>query len=453
MKYGKLVRKFDQANREIDLKGVDNKIRGGMRMFSTVAFLNAGNLNDRSEFIAAANLAAVVTLHMQDGKWRQAASHGAFALLGRAVIGGNANPFKDDGIGGVWTSCVDGESYLREDLPEGKAHPEGIFKDVGATHGPHGLGSPLRKHRAGNVELANQLTRMFDLFDEYKAAGVLLEESKLVPPRFWVMPDDGHIDPRWRNTDDPEYEAALAMVDEIVARRTRDAAWAIPGLTQGSVTADCSAKVADVKGGLVVLEHSGGSVERSAPVEEVRSVIHRMTGYDTADLNLVPVVGRGQVVGPNTPLFGPVKPDLNSSVLRLRQCVAGTDGDASHLASRQLTLMRLYALVAEGRQLPTGHVVYPIELAAPKSTRHLFAQVAGVGWDARIQRIQVRRHPEPVLIAQGIGCTVDLFNTSQRKRSDQLLAKLRKKRAVEAAKRAAEEAESADEPSDAEATE
>jgi len=423
-------------------------------MYSTVAFLNAGNLNDRSEFIAAANLAAVVTLHMQDGNWRQAASHGAFALAGRAVIGGNTHPFKADGIGGVWTSCVDGESYLREDLPEGKAHPEGLFKDVGVSHGPHGLGSPLRKHRIGNVKLADQLTRTFDLFDEYNAAGALLEENKLVPPRFWVMPDDGRIEPRWRNVDDPEYGAALSMVDEIVARRTRDAAWAIPGLVQDSVTADASAKVTDVKGDHVVLEHDGGSTERSAPVDTVRQFIHEMTGYDTADLTLTPIVSRGQVVGPNTPLFGPVKPDLNSSVMRLRQCVASSDGDAAHLASRQLTLMRLYALVAEGRQLPSGHIVYPVELSVPKSTRYLFAQVSGRGWDARIQRIRLMRHPETALVAQGLGCTVDLFTTSQRKRSEQQLAKLRKKRAAEAAKRAAEEkAESAEQSEAVEATE
>ena len=442
LKYGRLVRRFDEANREIDLKGVDNKIRGGMQMFSTIAFLNAGNLNDQSsEFIAAANLVAVVSLHMRDGNWRQAASHGAYALAGRAVIGGNAHPFKEDGVGGIWISGVDGEAYLREDLPEGKAHPEGLFKDVSAEHGPHGLGSPLQKYRAGNVKLADQLTRLFDLHDVRKSTGTLLEENKLVPPRFWVMPDDGRVEPRWRNVDDPEYEQALTMIDEIVARRTRDAAWAIPGLPD-SVTADCSAKVADVKGDRVVLKHMDGSTERSAPVESVRWFINELTGYDAADLQLTPIVSRGQVVGPNTPLFGPVKPDLKSSVMRLRACVANSDGDAAHLASRQLTLLRLYALAAEGRQLPSGHIAYPVELTVPKSTRYLFAQVAGKGWDVRVQRVRLMRNPETALVARGLGCTVDLFTTSQRKRSEQQLAAKRNKRAAEAAQRAAKKAES-----------
>ena len=84
-----------------------------------------------------------------------------------------------------------------------------------------------------------------------------------------------------------------------------------------------------------------------------------------------------------------------------------------------------------------------MELAVPKSTRHLFAQVAGAGWDARIQRVRLMRHPETALVAHGLGGTVDLFMTSQRKRSEQLLAKLRRTRAAEADALAAKKAASA----------
>jgi hypothetical protein len=92
-------------------------------------------------------------------------------------------------------------------------------------------------------------------------------------------------------------------------------------------------------------------------------------------------------------------------------------GDAATLASRQLTLLRLYTLAAEGQSWK-GQVLYPTALTVPESTRQTFVQVAGDGWDFRIQRIRLDRYPGKCLHASGLGFDLDLYLTAQRVRAE-----------------------------------
>lgn len=428
-----------------EFTGVVASAGGGQRLVAmqaaVVKFMDISRPNERPEFVHGPLFAAVMSMNERRGRWLRAVEHRAHVIDGVVVIGGMGGSDDRRSKGGLYAAIAVekpaasaagvalqraalGQTFWREDLPDGlRAAPEGAFRDMRApAERSISLWHNHYRHRAANRRLQKALKVAYIQVQDRIERELLQRQTHLLPPKIWSTAADGApIALRWRDATEAEVAAhALDHIDAVVASRLERGDWAVEGL---EMTAGIEGWVKAVDGlAVTIVDDDGSEVVVELSCSELRRHVQRITGFDASDMPVVPLVEEGRVVGPDTCLFGPGKPQAAVTTAKLRAAVEQTDAKARERRIRGLHLCRLWAVMAEGRA-HRGQTLYPNELVSAKGIDQIYFQIAGEGsthaaWDRSVQQVALER-AETCLRAAGVGFDIDLYNTSHRAENEQ----------------------------------
>ena len=444
-----LIRRAEELHVLPELIGIV-PTQSGQRMAAmqaaVVRFMDISRPVERPDFIHGPLFAVVMSMNEKGGRWLRAVEHRAHIIGGVVVIGGTGGANEKDSKGGLWTvlavespaSSAEGialqraaleKTFYRNDLPEGmRAIPEGLFKDMRAKGElPISLFYNHFLYRGSNRRLRRALKVAYTFVEHRLEHNMLPRQVQLKPPRIWSTAADGKpLRLRWRDAEEAEIaEQALDYIDEVVASRIERGDWSVGAFPEMRAGIDGSVKVVD--GHTVTLvDGDGNEVTVTMPLPRLRQYVQQVTGFDASDMPVHPLVEPGRVVGPETCLFGPVKPS-RATVHGLRRSLEVEDLQQKARRKRGLHLCRLWAVLSES-QSHEGRTLYPNELVAPRRLDQVYFQIAGdrrTRWDRSVQQIALERRPEKCLRHADVGFAMDLFNTSHRIANEQRITAAR----------------------------
>lgn len=369
-----------------------------------------------------------VTLE-NNGAWKRVLTLGAHVAHGHVLIGGGGfNPIDpevekgddaaENGIEGWWRTRA-GRYFLQNDLPDDyvvDAEPEGHFRDAGAH--PRSRLSLFCNDPYHHQENARTRARLNMILREIEQTPDQ-NMTRLRAPTFLVGVGVGRVE--MRAFDPRRTRSDVEAMDELTAECVALGSWAIPGhehlFSPVDLHEDELGTVKDVKVDRVdAVSEAGAVITLKNPAMQIRKLIREATGYDAADLDVVPIVDREQQVSRESCLFGPVKAhSTGGQYLRNRKF---EDDEARLRSNRLADVMGIWAVLTIGQK--TGaQTLYPVEYVVPKSESRTFAVlIDSDGEPVGAQRISLSG-PGALGAALAVKCAepgvrINLRNTSVR---------------------------------------
>lgn len=329
----------------------------------------------RDGLVPLRDLFAMTVAIENNGNWLRALTIGGHVDKGHVLVGGGgfdpinmevekADDAAENGLDGYWRT-PQGDFFLREDLPADYAAesvPEGHLKDV-ALH-PRLALSLFSVGTDDYRENAAARKRLKILLNETAEADIT---RQLRAPTFFVAAGAKPIVVRALAAEHTRED--VEAMDQLTADNIMLGSWLIPERKElmtlmPMMNPDTVAIVKEVLPDKITLGTENSTIEAKSPASIIRQFIKMRTGYDAADLDVVPIVEVGQQVSRETCLWGPQR-QQSISVRSLR-----TKGDSA--AARRANLMGIWSVLASGQEYG-GQVIYDVALVSPRSDARVYA--------------------------------------------------------------------------------